>query len=212
MARRRKNNDEDTARAMVALVVVGGVLGWFEAARTFVGDRLPLFLALAVALLVLAVLIVRRRIAASRRRAAHRRGLDARVASTDGMTGPDFEKLVARLMQRDGFMDVTIPGGAGDLGADVIGTAPDGQKVVVQCKRYGQKRYISSPDMQKFLGTCFHEHGADAAWYVTTTHFSKAARDLGSRRGVRLVDRNALAQWMASSPTSTAIIGATRTG
>lgn len=51
--------------------------------------------------------------------------------------------------------------------------------------------------MQKFLGTCFHEHGADDAWFVTTTSFSKAARDLGTRRGVTLVDRSALAEWMA---------------
>ena len=202
--RRRKNSDADTAQALVALVVVGAILGWFETARAFVVDRLPLFVALGTALVVLALIVVRRRIAASRTRAAQQRGLDAQVASTDGMTGPDFERLVARLMQRDGYTDVRIPGGRGDLGADVVGTAPDGQKVVVQCKRYGQQRYIGSPDMQKFLGTCFHEHAADEAWFVTTTRFSTAARDLGSRRGVKLIDRESLASWMGSRAVTSA--------
>ncbi len=90
-----------------------------------------------------------------------------------------------------------ISGGAGDLGADVLAKRPDGRTIVVQCKRYSEHRSVSSPDMQKFLGTCFHEHGADEAWFVTTTRFSQPARDLGRRRGVRLVDRRELAEWMA---------------
>lgn len=196
---RRKNNDADTARALVALVVVGAVLGWFEAAREFVTERLPLFVALGVAVVVLLVLVVRRHLAQARRRAARQRLLDAQVGSTDGMTGQEFERLVARLLQRDGYTGVTIPGGAGDLGADVIATSPSGSRVVVQCKRYAQQRSVSSPDLQKFLGTCFHEHDADEAWFVTTTRFSRAARDLGTRRGVRLVDRALLAEWMASA-------------
>jgi restriction system protein len=124
------------------------------------------------------------------------------VASTDGMSGPDFERLVARLLVRDGFTDVRIPGGRGDLGADVIATR-GGRRVVVQCKRYSEQRSVSSPEMQKFLGTCFHEHDADEAWFVTTTRFSRPARDLGARRGVRLVDRQAMAAWMACGVATT---------
>lgn len=146
--------------------------------------------------MLLLALIVRRRLVSvsSRAGAARQRVLDEQVSSTDGLSGPEFERLVARLLQRDGFGDVRIPGGAGDLGADVLGRSASGRTVVVQCKRYSQHRSVSSPDMQKFLGTCFHEHGADEAWFVTTARFSKAARDLGARRGVRLVDRADLAE------------------
>lgn len=49
---------------------------------------------------------------------------------------------------------------------------PDGRTVVVQCKRYAVHRSVRSPDMQKFL----------------------------TRRGVRLVDRQQLAEWMAGRP------------
>ena len=197
---RKRSNDPGPAKALVALVIVGSIGGWFATARDFVVDRLPMFVALGLAVGLLLVLVVRRRIAASRAHAARQRLLDERVGSTDGMSGPQFERLVARLMQRDGFTDVRIPGGSGDLGADVLGRGANGL-VVVQCKRYAQNRYVSSPDMQKFLGTCFHEHGADEAWFVTTTRFSKAARDLGTRRAVRLVDRADLAEWMAAGAT-----------
>ena len=167
------------------------------AARDFIATRLPLFVALGAALVVLAVLVLRRRLATAKATAAAQRRLDAEVASTDGMSGSDFEQLVARLMRRDGFTDVRVAGGRGDLGADVVG-GREGRRVVVQCKRYSAQRTVSSPEMQKFLGTCFHEHDADEAWFVTTTRFSGPARELGERRGVRLVDRQVLAQWMAS--------------
>lgn len=205
---RKKSNDADTAKAIVAFLFVGSFLGWFEAARDFVADRLPLFIALGVALLTLLVLVVRRLIVTARANRARQRVLDAQVASTDDMTGKEFEQLVARLFERDGYTNVGIPGGSGDLGADVLATAPDGSVVVVQCKRYSEKARVSSPDMQKFLGTCFTEHGADHAWFVTTTRFSEPARDLGTRRGVTLVDRSALAEWMArgASVTPTATI------
>lgn len=194
----KKNNDEDRAGALLAIVGVGIVGGWWAAARDFVAARLPLFVALGTAVVVLAVLVLRRRRATARVRAAAQRRLDAEVASTDGMSGADFEQLVARLMTRDGFADVRVPGGRGDLGADVVGSR-EGRRVVVQCKRYSVHRSVSSPEMQKFLGTCFHEHDADEAWFVTTTRFSGPARELGERRGVRLVDRQVLAEWMASS-------------
>jgi restriction system protein len=194
----RRNTDADTAQALIALVLVGGLAGWWKSAGGFVQERLPLFVALAAALAILLVLVVRRRLGQRRSRRARQRQLDSHVRSTDGMSGQDFERLVARLLQRDGFNNVRIPAGAGDLGADVLAMYPDGRTVVVQCKRYSENRSASSPDMQKFLGTCFHEHNADEAWFVTTTRFSRAARDLGLRRGVRLVDRQQLAEWMAS--------------
>lgn len=120
------------------------------------------------------------------------------------MTSRQFEQLVARLLRRDGYRDVSVPGGAGDLDADVLATAPDGSRVVIQCKRYGEHRSVSSPEVQKFLGTCFHEHGANHAWFVTTTRFTRPARELGERRHLRLIDRAALAAWMAADPLSEA--------
>lgn len=151
---------------------------------------------LLLAAAVVAVVAVVARLARTRRRAV----IAADVEAMDALSGPDFEKVVADLMRRDGYTRVRIPGGAGDLGADVLATSPSGVKVIVQCKRYATNRKVGSPDIQKFLGTCFTEHGADQAWFATTTAFSAAARELGERRGLVLIDRLALALWLSGQP------------
>lgn len=131
------------------------------------------------------------------RRLPTSRLLDGQIATTDGMPSRQFEELVARLIRRDGWQDVQVCGGVGDLGADVIARSPDGRRLVVQCKRYGPHNLVSSPEMQRFLGTVWHEHEADLAWFVTTGGFTTPARELGKRRGVKLVGRSELASWMA---------------
>jgi restriction system protein len=196
MARRGRSAGSPVL-GIFGLLVLFSLLGWLDLARSFVVDRLPLFAALGLAVLVLLVLVLARHLRQTRLIAARQRQRDAQVASTDTMTGHEFERLVARLLTRDGYTSVRNPGGAGDLGADVLATSPTGRRVVVQCKRYAQQRAVSSPDMQRFLGTCYTEHDADEAWFVTTTRFSRAARDLGARRDVRLIDRDTLAVWMA---------------
>ncbi|NAZ83023.1 restriction endonuclease [Kineococcus sp. R8] len=158
-----------------------------------------LVLGAAVLLVLLAwrLVVLRRRARARARRHAE---LDRRVASTDGLTGPAFEQLVARLLRRDGWREVTVSGGAGDLGADVTARHPgDGSLLVVQCKRYAG-RAVSSPDLQRFLGTVFHHHRADHAVYVTTSWYSRPALALAASSGVLTLDRRALATWMSGAP------------
>ncbi len=83
---RRAGRPDGPARPGIA----GSLLGWWEAARAFVMARLPLFVALALAFVVLLVLVVRRRLAERRARRARQRELYSHVSSTDGMSGPDF--------------------------------------------------------------------------------------------------------------------------
>lgn len=111
------------------------------------------------------------------------------------MAPGEFERAVAFLCERDGCSGVQVVGGAGDLGADVIATAPDGRRIVIQCKRYGPTTKVGSPDLQRFGGTCYSVHGAHVAAVVTTSVFTKPAADYGVRQNIRLVDSNALAGW-----------------
>ena len=68
--------------------------------------------------------------------------------------------------------------------------------MAVQCKRYlGQP--VSSGDVQRFLGTVWAEHRADLGVFVTTSRFTPVALALGRRNGLHMVDRAALAAWMA---------------
>jgi restriction system protein len=123
--------------------------------------------------------------------------LDRAVASTEGMTGPQFERLVGRLLERDGCQDVRVSGGAGDRGADLTAISPYGLRVVVQCKRYDARHPVRDPEIQRFLGTAYHEHRAEIALFVTTSSYTGPARELGTRGGIVLVDGGLLASWMA---------------
>ncbi|WP_327179007.1 restriction endonuclease [Streptomyces sp. NBC_01335] len=106
-----------------------------------------------------------------------------------------FEEAVADLCRRDGCRDVERVGGAGDLGADVLATAPDGRRLVVQCKRYGPANKVGSQDLQRFGGTCYAVHGADAALVVTTGEFTAPAAEYAAACGILCVDADALAGW-----------------
>jgi len=197
---RRSSGSDDAARLAAAGVVVLLLTGAAGAVRTWLTIWWPLLAltgAVPLVLLTWRLLVLRRR---ARARTARQAMLDQQIASTDQMSGPDFEHLIARLLRRDGWREVTISGGAGDLGADVTARHPrDGSLLVVQCKRYTD-RAVSSPDLQRFLGTVFHHHHADHALYVTTSHYSRPARDLAASSGVHLMDRATLAPWMAGQP------------
>ena len=106
-----------------------------------------------------------------------------------------FEEAIAYLCLRDGCHDVRVTGGAGDLGADVVATAPDGRRVIIQCKRYGPANAVGSGDLQRFGGTCYTVHGAQVAALVTTSRFTKPASGYATTMGIKLFDEQALAAW-----------------
>jgi restriction system protein len=119
------------------------------------------------------------------------------ISTYQAMNPRDFEFAIAYLCRRDGCTGVQVVGGAGDLGADVIATAPDGRRIVIQCKRYSPTNKVGSPDMQRFGGTCFTVHGAHVAALVTTSVFTKPAKDYGNRSGIHCFDHLGLADWAA---------------
>ncbi|MGW0467906.1 restriction endonuclease [Streptomyces sp. NPDC003027] len=109
---------------------------------------------------------------------------------------PDgFEQAVAALCARDGCLDVQVVGGAGDLGADVTATTPDGRHLVIQCKRYGPVNKVGSQDVQRFGGTCFAVHDAAVAAVVTTGEFTQPATEYAEQCGIRCFDHGALVAW-----------------
>ncbi|MBO1330398.1 restriction endonuclease [Streptomyces sp. VRA16 Mangrove soil] len=113
---------------------------------------------------------------------------------------PDaFEAAVAALCERDGCRDVSVVGGAGDLGADVIAVAPDGRRVVVQCKRYAPDHKVGSQDLQRFGGTCWSVHGAQLPVVVTTSSFTAPAQEYAAGCGIHCVDGAVLRAWAEGS-------------
>jgi restriction system protein len=116
-------------------------------------------------------------------------------ADYDAMDAEQFERAVAALCERGGCRDVEVVGGAGDLGADVVATAPDGRRVVIQCKRYCDTNKVGSQDVQRFGGTCYTVHEAQVAAVVTTSDFTAPAAEYAEQCGILCFDRHALAAW-----------------
>lgn len=117
------------------------------------------------------------------------------IAPYHVMSPREFEQALAYLCHRDGCTVEQAGGGAGDLGADVIATAPDGRRIVIQAKRYGPNSKVTGPDLQKFGGTCYNVHGAQVAAVVTTSTFTKQAFQYAQHMRIRLLDEHALAGW-----------------
>ncbi|MFE9093630.1 restriction endonuclease [Streptomyces sp. NPDC007264] len=133
-------------------------------------------------------------------RLAQIREVQSREIARYHTLGPtEFEHAVAYLCQRDGCTDVKVIGGAGDLGADVIATAPTGYRLVIQCKRYGPTHKVGSPEMQRFGGTCYSVHRAHIPVMVTTSAFTAQAANYATVQGIRLYDEHALAGWASQT-------------
>jgi restriction system protein len=113
------------------------------------------------------------------------------------MSPREFEEALAYLCTRDGCPEAHVTGRSGDLGADVLAITPDGRRLVIQAKRYVVGNLVTGPALQTFGGTCYAVHRADIAAVVTTSGFTKQARDYAAAMRIALFDTDALAGWAA---------------
>ncbi|MFG3644161.1 restriction endonuclease [Micromonospora sp. NPDC047762] len=121
---------------------------------------------------------------------------DRLIAVTDTMSGPEFEQWFARLLVTSGFGNVTVCGGSGDRGADVMAIAPDGRRVVAQCKRQSPGNRVGSAAIQRFAGTCRVIHGGEICLLVTNSFFTAGdGIPMARQLNINLIDRHALQMW-----------------
>ncbi|WP_433352140.1 restriction endonuclease [Micromonospora saelicesensis] len=121
---------------------------------------------------------------------------DRLIAVTDTMSGPEFEQWFARILVASGFRNVTVCGGSADRGADVLAVAPDGRRVVVQCKRQSRSNRVGSAAIQRFAGTCRVIHGGEICMLVTNSFFTAGdGIQIARQLNITLVDRPALEMW-----------------
>lgn len=210
-----------SASSSCGILLAGGGLALRTALRS--AERHPVAAVVLTVLLVAGtVALLRRR--RSRRRAARAATLvvetaydvvdaaleeqaeAAAVQATDPLPRPlpvdyaamdpyEFEEAVAALCRRDGCPDAEVVGGAGDLGADVVATTPDGRRLVVQCKRYTADNKVGSQDLQRFGGTCYAVHEADVAVVVSTGDFTGPALEYAEQCGILCLGPDELGAW-----------------
>ena len=109
------------------------------------------------------------------------------IEKIDIMEGYEFENYLKYMFFYLGYK-VTMVGGKGDFGADLV-IEKNNQKIVVQAKRY-TKNLNSSP-IREVLGSKVH-YKADGAIVVTNSHFTDEAEQLAKENNVFLIDREHL--------------------
>lgn len=116
---------------------------------------------------------------------AYRRLVDAHsLAELQAMPPAEFEQLVAETYRALGSR-VDLVGGSGDHGVDLLVTSPQGEKTVVQCKRY--RGSVGEPVVRDLLGTMQHEEAAAGA-LITTGEFTAQARRWAQGKPIQLYD------------------------
>lgn len=95
-----------------------------------------------------------------------------------------FESLVAAYFQQYGYT-VERSGRSGDHGVDLVVTTKNGDKWVVQCKRW--KASVGEPIVRDLYGTMHHE-GASRAYLMTTGFFTPAASAWAQDKPITLYD------------------------
>ncbi|WP_306184618.1 restriction endonuclease [Streptomyces sp. MK5] len=119
------------------------------------------------------------------------------MAAMDAMSGREFEHHIATLLRRDGCTDVVVLGRHGDRGVDITALTSDGRRLVAQCKRFAPHLRITSPEVQKFVGSAKVLHASDVALFVATCRFTPDALSIAEQAGITVVHRGLLEKWAA---------------
>ena len=114
----------------------------------------------------------------------------------------DFEVLLLRLFQNQGFEAVLGPGRC-DEGVDlrIIQRSPLGDMMTfVQAKRYSTHRPVKLPEVQALYGAAQLDH-ADKALFVTTSNYAPAPQRWAARTDgfMELADAEEVVKWCAGA-------------
>jgi len=109
--------------------------------------------------------------------------------STEGLLNlppADFEEMVAELYRTMGHQ-AKRTGMSGDHGVDVVVKAKNGEKWIVQCKRW--RTPAGETIVRDFYGTMQHEKAAQGA-IIATSGFSQAAMEWAKGKPLYLYNGN----------------------
>ncbi|ALS79537.1 restriction endonuclease [Planococcus kocurii] len=111
------------------------------------------------------------------------------ILQVDAMSGAEFEEFLRLRYKAEGYAVRKTPY-TGDYGADLI-LEKGSQKIAVQAKRY--KSNVGIKAVQEISAAKLH-YGANEAWVVTNSFFTKAAAELARSNKVKLVNRDELVE------------------
>lgn len=113
----------------------------------------------------------------------------------------EFEHYVAELWEKYGWETEVIQQ-SNDYGIDVIATKSDPVplKALIQAKRFQDGNNVGRPDVQQYRSLLQQERDADGVVIVTTSDFTKGAREIAEDLNVKLVAGSDLLQIIEGRP------------
>ncbi|WP_298844603.1 restriction endonuclease [uncultured Clostridium sp.] len=120
--------------------------------------------------------------------------LNSGIDIADKMSGEEFERFLLVHFQKLGYKGDTTPK-TNDYGADLV-LSKDGEKIVVQAKRWSSKVGIES--VQQVIGAKSY-YKANSCIVATNNFFTPNAIKLASSSSVDLWDRSKLLEIMSKS-------------
>jgi tetratricopeptide (TPR) repeat protein len=118
------------------------------------------------------------------------------MSDLDTLSGIDFEKLIAQLLERMGFR-VEMTKASGDGGIDIVATldhAVTGGRFLVQCKRYAPGSLVGAATVREFYGALTADQLARKGILITTSGFTGQALQFSRRLPIELIGRDRLLQ------------------
>jgi hypothetical protein len=119
-----------------------------------------------------------------RRQFIHTTGEVNTVEDLLNLTPTEFEDMVVELYRMAGH-EAKRTGRVGDNGVDVLVQAKNGEKWIVQCKRY--KGSVGEPIVRDFYGAMQHEK-ADKGTIIAAGRFSRPAIEWAAGKPISLYD------------------------
>jgi restriction system protein len=176
--------------AGLALVTLFLIIGWFV---WLPKDTSPLFIVSILAGLGVYWWQAIRKFKAIRQSYEAREQLAA-------LTPTEFEQWCAHRLRALGYA-VRHVGGQGDHGVDLF-AEKEGERVVVQCKRFTGRRTVGEPHLRDLYGA-MHSEGAVRAIVITAGYFTEEARAWARGKPIELWDANRI---VISSSASGAVV------
>lgn len=187
MTKKQMRQQEEGIKAL--LLLVGGASYWYTKSI----ETTIVIVGVLIALIIVYTIIQ----AIQRKERLRKSGIEI----IDKMDGIHFEHYLKELFLTQGYK-VNVTKASGDYGADLI-LKNDNDKIVVQAKRYSKNVGIKA--VQEISGAKTYYDGTEA-WVVTNSYFTKAAKELASKLGVKLFDRDELiALILKMNPNATSI-------
>jgi restriction endonuclease Mrr len=201
LSRRQRSNNEGLG--CLVLLIVAGVIAYPEQS---IGIALVLVVPTLIVVFISASWrkrarlqkeeerreLVRQREAAKRHRIEAMLHPDRVRDEIHYMSGPEFERFMADLLRQKGYQVDETPL-SGDQGVDLVLPDLDGKRVVIQLKRWTGP--VGNNAIQATFAGMAH-YQADEGWVITTSTFTKSARELARSTSVRLIDRDELTDWL----------------